>query len=224
MKQSLLRHLIIGGCLAGLCWATVTWLFPERAGLNAPGKVQPQIAVLDSAIHKASERTDTLQSAIHKQNAAVKRTKSQLGHQSERAGKRLAEVTALPPVQQIEHFNQLSGGADTLAVCNTTTDTLVWVPLSQLREANRKLTRLESLTATNLLLTELLQEQECALTLHQTLHSANETRILLLEQQNRLLKKELAKQEKALTRARQQARWVRIGMGAGFTLVVIALL
>lgn len=186
--------------------------------------MQLKIATLDTAMQRASERTDTLQSAIRKQSAAVTRAKSQLDHQSEMADKRLAEVSALPPVQQIEHFNQLTGGADTLAVRNTATDTLVWVPLSQLREANRKLTRLESLTATHLLLTELLQEQECALTLHQTLHSANETRISLLEQQNRLLKKELAKQEKALTRARQQARWVRIGMVAGFTVVVIALL
>ena len=136
----------------------------------------------------------------------------------------MAEVTALPPVQQIEHFNQLTGGADTLAVRNTATDTLVWVPLSQLREANRKLTRLESLTATNLLLTELLQEQECALTLHQALHSANETRILLLEQQNRLLKRELAKQEKALKRAKRKEGLTRIGVCVGVTLVVVALL
>ena len=224
MKQPLLRHLIIGGCLAGLCWATVTWLFPERAGLNAPEKVQPQIIALDSALHKASERTDTLQSAIHKQNAAVNSVKSQLGHQSERADKRLAEVTALPPDEQIEHFNLLTGGADTLAVCNTATDTLVWVPLSQLREANRKLTRLESLTATNLLLTELLQEQECALTLHQTLQSANETRISLLEQQNQHLKTALAKQERALQRAKRKEGLMRIGVGVGVTLVVIALL
>lgn len=130
----------------------------------------------------------------------------------------------MPPGEQIEHFNQLTGGADTLAVRNTATDTLVWVPLSQLREANRKLTRLESLTATHLLLTELLQEQECALSLHQTLHSANETRISLLEQQNQLLKKEYLKQEKTLTRAKRKEALTRIGVGVGVTLVVIALL
>ena len=219
MKTKALLYMGITAALVCLFLLLSTYLCPRKR-IIGDNEVKTQIATIDTSLRRETAKAETIQSMLIQQNQALIHTRTKLTEQSKQSNQRMEVARTLPPKQQLQHFNHYTGGSDTLSMQITPKDTLVALPIRQLRLANQQFAARDTLSERILLLDTLVLHQERIIALHQTMQTTLETKISLLTNRNQILQEACLQQAKALKRHKRKERITRLGIGIGFVVVV----